>query len=87
MPTRNGFAERCVLSIKRECLEKMCFFGAQSLDRALREFVAHYHRERNHQGFGNALIKPGVGVGNTVGDVAKRSRLGGMLSYYHRAAA
>ena len=59
----------------------------QSLDQALREFAAHYHEKCNHQGIENTLIKPGVDVGSTVGDVARRSRLGGLLNYYHRAAA
>jgi hypothetical protein len=26
--------------------------------RSLREYVNHYHRERNHQGIGNRLITP-----------------------------
>jgi putative transposase len=32
------------------------FFGERRLLRALDAFVAHYHRERNHQGLGNELI-------------------------------
>jgi hypothetical protein len=27
-------------------------------DDTIAEFVAHYHRERNHQGIGNELIQP-----------------------------
>jgi len=30
--------------------------GERHFRRALTEFVAHYHRERNHQGLGNVLI-------------------------------
>ena len=30
---------------------------------ALREYVAHHHLERNHQGLGNALITPCSAVG------------------------
>ncbi len=37
----NAFAERFVRSIKDECLDRMMLFGAASLRRALREYVAH----------------------------------------------
>ncbi len=55
-PNMNAFAERFVRSIKDECLSRMIFFGEAMLRRALAEFVAHYHAERNHQGLGNRLL-------------------------------
>jgi transposase InsO family protein len=85
-PNLNAFAERFVRSVKEECLEKMIFVGQGSLRRAITEYVAHYHEERNHQGLENRLIrrKPA----NAANDAAinRRTRLGGILSYYHRAA-
>ncbi|MFT5110008.1 MAG: putative transposase, partial [Pseudoalteromonas tetraodonis] len=45
--------ERYMRSLKSECLGRMIFFGQRSLERALAEFVAHYHGARNHQGLGN----------------------------------
>jgi len=74
-------------SMKSECLDRMIFFGRRSLERALEQFVAHYHGERNHQGLGNRIIDPGDEVGKEVCDVHCRERLGGMLRYYHREAA
>ena len=65
----------------------MIFFGEHSLRHAVKEYLTHYHAERNHQGLENKLIDPGDEVGRSVGDVACRERLGGMLRYYHRAAA
>ena len=53
--------------------------------RAVREFVEHYHRERNHQRLGNALIM-GAPPNEVVGLVRRRTRLGGLLNYYERAA-
>ena len=38
---------RFVRSIKEECLDRMIFVGQGALRRAITEFVAHYHRERN----------------------------------------
>ena len=74
-------------SLKSECLDRMVFFGQRSLERALREFVAHYHGERNHQGLANRIIDPDGEVGQTVGEIHCRERLGGMLRHYHREAA
>ena len=86
-PNLNAYAERFIRSIKDECLNRMIFIGEASLRRAVREFMAHYHAERNHQGLGNRLIcgeEPSVPA---CGPVDRRSRLGGMLSFYHCAAA
>jgi transposase InsO family protein len=46
----NAYAERFVRSIKEECLDRLIPPGEQHLRRAVVEYVAHYHRERNHQG-------------------------------------
>lgn len=86
-PNLNAHVERYMRSMKSECLNKMIFFGEASLRRALEEFVAHYHGERNHQGLGNELIEPGAEVGRAEGAVACRNRLGGLLRYYYRKAA
>ena len=86
-PNLNAYAERFVRSIKAECLNRMIFFGERSLRRAARELAAHYHAERNHQGLDNSLIQPDERVGSTNGAIQCARRLGGMLSFYHRAAA
>ena len=57
-PNANAHAERFVRSIREECLDRLILFGERRLLRALNEFLAHYHRERNHQGLGNTLITP-----------------------------
>jgi transposase InsO family protein len=84
-PNANAYAERFVRSIREECLDRLIFFGERRLLRALDAFVAHYHRERNHQGLGTELIiretRPLWGT-----QVRCRERLGGLLRYYHRAA-
>ena len=86
-PNLNAYAERFVRSIKEECLSRMIFFGEQSLRRATREFAAHYHEERNHQGIGNRLIAPKRPVGTSGQPIRCSERLGGLLRLYHRAAA
>lgn len=85
-PNLNAFAERWVRSVKAECLSKLILFGESSLRRALTEFVAHYHSERNHQGKGNSLLFPAAALETRRRDVRCRQRLGGLLRYYSRAA-
>ncbi|HLQ43363.1 MAG TPA: integrase core domain-containing protein, partial [Planctomycetaceae bacterium] len=55
-PNLNAFAERFVRTIKESCLDRLILIGEASLRRAIREFVAHYHGKRNHQGLQNQLI-------------------------------
>jgi transposase InsO family protein len=86
-PNLTAHLERYMRSLKSECLDKMIFFGRRSLERALKQFVAHYHRERNHQGLENRIIDPGTEVGREIGEIQCRERLGGMLRYYYREAA
>ncbi len=83
-PNLDAYAERFVKSIKYECLNKLILFGEDSLRRAINEYVAHYHLERNHQGLGNKLIAGDRTIGN--GDIECTERLGGMLKHYRRAA-
>ena len=54
-PNLNAFSERWVKSVKNECLSKLILFGETSLRRALRDYLFHYHTERNHQGKDKAL--------------------------------
>lgn len=82
-PNCNAFAERFVLSIKSEYLDRMIFFGEDSVRRACNSFVEHYHEERAHQSLGKRRIEasePGTG------DIQRRERLGGTLKSYSRAA-
>jgi putative transposase len=85
-PNLNAYAERFVRSIKSECLAQVIPIGERHLRRAVREYVDHYHGERNHQGIGNRLIDSLVDVSRTSGSIVCRERLGGLLRYYHRAA-
>ena len=51
-----------------------------SLRRAIAQYMAHYHAERNHQGLENHLIRPESWHAANDGLVHRRARLGGMLN-------
>jgi transposase InsO family protein len=84
-PNANAYAERFVRSIKEECLDRLIPIGEGHFRRAVAEYVEHYHAERNHQGIGNRLISAAPVIATT-GRVRRRPRLGGLLSFYARAA-
>jgi len=86
-PNLNAYAERLVLSIKSECLDRIVPLGERHLRRAIVEYLAHCHGERNHQGLGNVLFTGLTEPANENGRVQRRERLGGLLNFYHRTAA
>jgi hypothetical protein len=85
----NAHAERYVKSVKEECLSRLILFGEAGLRRTLREFVAHYHEERNHQGKNNVLLFPSANLSppHENDAIECKQSLGGMLKYYFREAA
>ena len=84
-PNLNAYAERFVLSIKSECLNRLIPLGERHLRHAIDEYIEHYHVERTHQGLDNRLVD---GVSQSgAGPVQRHERLGGLLSSYYREAA
>ncbi len=66
-PNLNAYAERFVLSIRRECLDRFVPLSERHLRTAVTEYVVHYHTERNHQGLGNELLTPLPASANSAG--------------------
>jgi len=62
----------------------MTFVGNASLERAIHEYVEHYHAERPHQGLKNTMIRRSAH--GTKGAIHVSERLGGLLKYYYRLA-
>jgi putative transposase len=86
-PNLNAHIERFMRSLKEECLERLIFFGEESLRNAVAEFLIHFHSERNHQGLQNRLIQPAAEANKSQGEIERRDRLGGVLRFYYRKAA
>jgi transposase InsO family protein len=51
-PWQNGYAERLIGTIRRECLDHMIVFGQAHLQRTLTEFAAYYNQIRTHRSLG-----------------------------------
>ena len=85
-PNLSPYAERFVLAVKSECLDKMILFGEKQLRYVVSSYVEHYLRERPHSELGRRIIEPETPM-PTQGPVLCRERLGGLLKTYYRQAA
>ena len=47
-PWQNGYVERVIGSIRRECLDHMLIFGEAHLRRTLKNYAEYYNRARTH---------------------------------------
>jgi putative transposase len=66
-------------------VNRVILLGECHLRQTIAAYVEHYHRERNHQGWGNALIDDSAR--QTTGQrFRRRLRLVGLLNYDERAA-
>ena len=88
-PNLNPHAERFVKSIKYECLNHFILLGEKQLRHVVSEYMDHYHEERFHQGLDGQLILPkaAANTDQMTGAIRRKTRLGGLLSYYYREAA
>jgi putative transposase len=89
-PNCNPHAERFVKTVRTEALGHFLIFGERHLRHLVTEFATHYNAERYHQGIDGRLIRPKAVPSNDNAArraIRCRSRLGGLLRFYHREAA
>jgi transposase InsO family protein len=81
-PWQNGYVERLICSIRRECLDHVVVLGQEHLRRILTAYNAYYYGVRTHLALGNetALRRPV----QSVGPIASVPILGGLHHQYVR---
>jgi transposase InsO family protein len=81
-PWQNGYAERLIGSIRRECLDHVVVFGERHLRHLLLSYMDYYNTVRTHL----ALAKdaPVWRPLQTVGRIQLRPVLGGLHHQYIR---
>jgi transposase InsO family protein len=85
-PWANGYAERWVGSVRRECLDHLLILNERHLQRVLAAYTIFYNERRPHQGLGQRPpVQLPADPGN--GPVRCRDVLGGILRDYYRVAA
>jgi hypothetical protein len=85
-PTANAYAERCVGSVRAECLDRLLIVNEAHLRHVLAEYVGHYNRARPHRGLGQQTPIPRV-PSEPRGAVRRLDVLGGLIHEYDREAA
>ena len=83
-PNLNSHAERFVLGIKSECLNRLILTSPRQLEYAVNQYVSYHNKERIHCGIGG-LVTPRINRSD--GEIYCIERLGGLLKSYHRRAA
>lgn len=86
-PWQNGYCERVVGTIKRECLNHTIIFSESHARRVLKKYFEYYHDDRTHLGLEKET--PGHRVVESVGlgPVKRELKVGGLHSRYYRDVA
>jgi transposase InsO family protein len=81
-PWQNGFAERLIGSIRRECLDHVVVFGEAQLRRILRSYAHYYNDIRTHRSLDrDAPVSRQV---QRAGSIKSLAILGGLHHHYVR---
>jgi transposase InsO family protein len=81
-PWQNGFTERLIGSIRRECVDHVIVLGEAHLRRTLTKYAAYYNELRTHRSLGkDAPIHRAI---QYVGRIASGPVLGGLRRHYCR---
>src|SRR5216684_3978853 len=86
-PWQNGYAERLIGSIRRECLDHVVVVSEAGLRRILTEYVAYYHQSRTHLAVDKDSPWPRPVAPSVRGSVVATPLVGGLHHRYDRRAA
>lgn len=86
-PWQNGYCERVVGTLKRECLNHMIVFGERHARRMLLKYLRYYHGSRTHLWLDKETPEAREVEGPELGPVRRRAMVGGLHSRYYREAA
>jgi transposase InsO family protein len=82
-PWQNGFAERLIGSIRRECVDHIIVLGVMHLRRVLKSYADYYNSVRTHRSLNkDAPVSRPV---QRTGVISSRAILGGLHHRYARA--
>jgi len=81
-PWQNGFAERLIGSIRRECLDHLVIVSEAHLRRILQTYASYYNEIRTHWSLKkDAPLSRSI---QRVGTIRSRAILGGLHHHYVR---
>ena len=86
-PWQNGYAERVIGSIRRECLDHVIVVNAAGLHRVLTDYVMYYLHSRTHLSLGKDTPSPRPVTPPSSGRIVAIPEVGGLHHRYDRIAA
>tara|TARA_B100000965_G_scaffold406790_1_gene448665 strand:- start:51541 stop:52236 length:696 start_codon:yes stop_codon:yes gene_type:complete len=86
-PWQNGFVERAIGSIRRECLDHVIVRNERHLRRLLKSYMAYYNRSRKHLSLDKDSPIPRPVSSLASGRVVGIPQVGGLHHRYDRMAA
>jgi len=86
-PWQNGYCERVIGSIRRECLDHIIVLNDRHLRRVLKEYFAYYHEARTHLGLEKDTPISRLTQAIDAGPIKSEPVLGGLHHRYFRDAA
>ena len=86
-PWQNGFVERLIGSIRRECLDHVIVLNESSLRTILRSYSPCHEQSRTHLALGKDAPEPRAVHPPDFGEVVELPEIGGLHHRYERRAA
>jgi transposase InsO family protein len=86
-PWQNGYAERFIGSLRRECLDHMIAIDERQLLRIVRSYVAYYNKARTHLALGKDPPEPRAVQSADAGEIVAVPEVGGLHHRYERRMA
>jgi transposase InsO family protein len=86
-PWQNGYVERFIGSLRRECLDHILALDERQLLRVVRSYGAYYNRSRTHLSLGKDPPEPRSVHSPDLGVVIAISEVGGLHHCYERRMA
>ena len=89
-PRANAYAERCVRTVRRECLDRILIYNPRHTPATLDEYLRHYNEHRPHQGRQQRPpaqdVSPTPVPDLTAPRIRRRRVLNGLINQYSQAA-
>ena len=86
-PWQNGYVERLIGSVRRECLDHVIALNEQQLRRVLKSYLAYYNQARTHLALGKDAPESRPPANNDDGPIITIPEVGGLHHRYERLAA
>jgi transposase InsO family protein len=86
-PWQNGYVERVIGSVRRECLDHVIALNDRQLRRVLKSYLAYYNRTRTHLALDKDAPEPRSPANTKDGPIIAIPEVGGLHHRYERLVA